>query len=134
MVNIIDQPLAHSELEDFQKYWDDSRFGNDKKILYCYAVTGGTGPDVSGDQDFQKIDRWPCTLFWRRITVTDDGAFNIALTIGCINQVGHLDQSSIKDIWTSETYNTLRNYHLNGQQYKIHIALIAQVARNVLGF
>ena len=120
MVNIIDQPLARSELKDFQDYWNGKvDLVITRKYYTATAETGGTGPDITGDQDFQKTDRWPCTLFWRRITITDDGGIQY-----CIDdwlhksRLGHLDQNSIKDIWTSKTYNKLREYHLKGQQHK----------------
>ncbi|SVD84192.1 uncharacterized protein METZ01_LOCUS437046, partial [marine metagenome] len=119
-VNIIDQPDAAHEIDDFKKYWEDKV---DQVMVRTYytatAVTGGTGLDITGDQKFEKVDRWPCTLFWRRITVTDDGGIQY-----CIDdwhhksKLGHLDQNSIQEIWQSSKYNELRNYHLKGEQHK----------------
>ena len=120
MVNIIDQPLAKSEILDFQNYWENKV---DLVLTRTYytatATTGGTGPDLTGEQNFNDIDRWPCTLFWRRITVTDNGGIQY-----CIDdwlhksKLGHLDNDTIQDVWCSSEYDKLRNYHLRGEQYK----------------
>jgi radical SAM protein with 4Fe4S-binding SPASM domain len=119
-VNIIDQPDATHEIKDFKNYWESKV---DQVMVRAYytttAITGGTGADLTGDQKFEKVDRWPCTLFWRRITVTDDGGIQY-----CIDdwhhqsKLGHLDKNTIQEVWQSESYNKLREYHLNGEQHK----------------
>lgn len=119
-VNIIDQPEATSEISDFKAYWTPKV---DNVMIRTYYdathITGATGPDMTGKEKFVQEERWPCTLFWRRITVTDDGGIQY-----CIDdwyhqsRMGHISESSISDIWQSAAYNRLREYHLRGEQHK----------------
>lgn len=120
-VNFIDQPEAAAELEAFKAYWEPKV---DNVLIRTYYdathITGATGPDMTGKQKaFTQEERWPCTLFWRRITVTDNGGIQY-----CIDDwyhqsnMGNIRKSSLKEIWQSPEYERFRQYHLNGEQYK----------------
>ena len=117
-VNIIDQPEAHSELEDFKKYWDE-RVDNIMIRTYYDAtsVTGETGGNLTGKQaKFERVKRWPCQQLWRRFNIVDDGTARF-----CVDdwfnktKIGDLRMESIAEIWTGDEYNRLRYIHITGK-------------------
>ncbi|MBF0383807.1 MAG: radical SAM protein [Magnetococcales bacterium] len=115
-VNIIDQPEAEKELEAFKAYWQPKV---DNILVRPYydatSVTGSVGGNITGKQKIASdVERWPCQLFWRRLTICEDGQFCF-----CIDdwhnksEIGNINRTSIKDIWQGDTYETLRDHHIN---------------------
>lgn len=117
-VNMIDQPEAHAEVDDFRKLW--SPLVDNVMIRTYYdatAVTGSVGGNLTGKQsEFAKVERWPCQLFWRRGNIGDDGSIRFC-TDDWHNQtkIGDLRVQSIHEVWTSEAYDKLRHLHMTAQ-------------------
>lgn len=121
-VNIIDQPEARDEVEDFKTYWEQYV---DNVLIRTYydatSVTGQTGPNMTGKQEkFEDVERWPCQQLWRRFNIADDGTVRF-----CVDdwfnttKIGHLEHQSIAEIWTGEAYNRLRHLHIAGHYPQI---------------
>ena len=118
-VNIIDQPEAHDEIPDFVAYWEPRADNVMVRTYYDSThVTGKPGPNITGKQkQFEKVERWPCQQFWRRINLAEDGEVRY-----CVDdwyngsKLGHVMDESLKSIWQSATYDKYRNLHLQGRQ------------------
>lgn len=117
-VNIIDQPESHDEVGEFKEYWDQYA---DQVLIRTYydatSVTGETGGNVTGRQaEFEKIDRWPCQMFWRRLNIGEDGNIRYC-TDDWFNKtkIGDLHHQTIEEVWTGEIYNYYRHLHMQKQ-------------------
>lgn len=114
-VNIIDQPEAREELEKFKEYWE----GRVDNVLYrtyydATSQTGETGGNLTGKQvEFEKVERWPCQLLWRRLTIGEEGQIKF-----CVDDwkhkstIGDLNTQTIGEVWVNEAYNQLRAHHI----------------------
>ncbi len=59
----------------------------------------------------------PCSDFWRRTFVWFDGTVNPCdVDYRSTLAVGNIDDSPLRDIWTGEVYNRLRESHLDNQR------------------
>ncbi len=121
-VNIIDQPEVRFKIEAFVEHW---RARVDHVMVRTYYdathLTGATGPNLTGKQKpFEPVERWPCQQFWRRFNIADDGTARFCVD-DWYNQtrIGDLSESSIREIWQSETYHELRVRQLQGEFHKI---------------
>lgn len=119
-VNFIDQPEAHGEVEDFKAYWQPLV---DNVMIRTYYdathVIGKPGPDMTGKQvPFPPEERWPCQQFWRRMNVSEDGTVRY-----CVDdwyngsRLGHVAESSLKEIWQGADYQHYRTLH---QERRFH--------------
>ncbi len=121
-VNIIDQPDAAAEVEEFRRVWGDKVDNVMVRTYYdATAVTGQTGKNITGKQkEFDEIERWPCQQLWRRFNIGDDGTARF-----CVDdwfnktRIGDLREESIAGIWTGEAYNRLRHIHISGEYREI---------------
>lgn len=118
-VNMIDQPEANGEVEDFRQYWTPLV---DNVLIRTYYdathVIGKPGPDITGKQKpFPPEERWPCQQFWRRLNIAEDGTIRY-----CVDdwynesKVGHLRDQSMAEVWQSPAYDHYRRLHLEGRQ------------------
>ena len=121
-VNFIDQPDSRGELENFKKQWEKQV---DNVMIRTYydatSVTGETGSNITEKQEeFEKVERWPCQQLWRRFNISDDGTVRF-----CVDdwfnktKLGDLKTQSISEMWTGEEYNRLRHLHITSQSDKI---------------
>ncbi len=106
MVSIIDQSEVKNELVEFITYWTPKV---DKVIIRTYTSIGGLM-----NCDKLKINdnenRWPCPLLWTRIFINVDGFLKF-----CVEDwldktiVGDIRYNTIKEAWTSNEYQKLRD-------------------------
>jgi MoaA/NifB/PqqE/SkfB family radical SAM enzyme len=120
MVSIVDQPESHGEVQRFVDYWTPLV---DRVIVRGYQSLLGLVPGKSSDvlEPAQQAGRWPCSQFWRRVTVSADGAVRF-----CVvdwdhkSNVGHLRTHTIKELWRSAEYERMRRAHLEGRYADAH--------------
>lgn len=118
MVSTIDMPLYKNETNNFQKFWKDKV---DKIIIRTFFDHQGLVEMDSQNKIIgQKISRFPCPQFWKRITVAANGWIKY-----CVNDwynktnIADLRKSCIKEIWNSDLYKKMRLNQLNGNYDKI---------------
>ena len=64
----------------------------------------------------------PCSDLWRRMFIWWDGSVNPCdVDYKSSLKISNVKDESIKDIWNSEKYKSLREKHLNNQRQKINI-------------
>lgn len=111
MVSIVDQPEASGEVDAFVDFWEPlvdrvlvRKFCNILGLVKEQRCEGAETPA-----------RYPCPQFWKRVTITSRGSFRFCVE-DWHNQsvVGHIEHSSIKEIWKGEEYKRLRNLQLAG--------------------
>ena len=64
----------------------------------------------------------PCSDLWRRMFIWWDGTANPCDVDYKSNlKVGNIKNESVKDLWNSKIYRTLRENHLNAKRQKLDI-------------
>tara|TARA_A100001515_G_scaffold81178_2_gene64368 strand:- start:25636 stop:26772 length:1137 start_codon:yes stop_codon:yes gene_type:complete len=91
----------------FQKLVDNVAVVNIENRWNTYA--NETHPDITS----------PCEYLWQRMYVWFDGISNPCdVDYKSYLKVGNLNDSTIKEIWSGETYNALRKDHISGSRSK----------------
>jgi len=110
MVNIIDQPEAADEVEEFVKFWEPKV---DRVLVRHYVSSHGLVHREK--EDFAPVERWPCKYLFFRLDITHDG---IARYCGddwlAASRIGDIRTHSIAEIWSSPEYKRIRKAHLEG--------------------
>lgn len=110
MVSIIDQPEAKNEILLFKKYFSQIV---DRVIIRHYVDVKGIMETKNQKYD-KKLKRWPCLIPFKRTVIGYDGKVRFCPDDWKKESViGDMRQHSIKEIWSSEEYNRLREAHLN---------------------
>jgi MoaA/NifB/PqqE/SkfB family radical SAM enzyme len=120
MLSIVDQPESHDEVKDFVKYWTPLV---DRVVVRGYLTNLGLTPEKPGTvvDQMQGIKRWPCTQFWRRVTIGPDGSIRFCVVDWMDKTVaGHLKTQTIKEVWKSAEYDRMRKAHLEGRYADAH--------------
>jgi len=111
MVNIIDQPEAAGEVDDFVRFWSDKV----ERVLVrqYYSSHRLVRPEK---ERFASVDRWPCKYLFFRLDITHAG---IARYCGddwlLASRIGDIRERTIAEIWRSAEYRRIREAHLAGR-------------------
>ncbi len=105
------------EKQSFIKFW---RNKVDKvRIRYFHQHTGLIKDDKRVVA-YDKSKRFPCSQLWTRTYITHSGKIRF-----CENDwtnkgiIGDIKNETIKEIWSGDKYEEIRNYHINGNYQKI---------------
>jgi len=118
MVSIVNQPEAAEEIDDFVNYWNPLV---DRVLVRNFCNVLGLVNKAENKKGF-VTDRYPCPQFWKRVTITCTGHFRF-----CVEDwrnetiIGHVKDTSIEEIWKGETYERLRQLHLEGRYDEISV-------------
>ena len=111
MVNIIDQPEAAGELDEFVRFWS----GKVERVLVrkYYSSHGLVRREK---ERFERAERWPCKYLFFRLDITHAG---IARYCGddwlLASRIGDIRERTIAEIWRCHEYRRLREAHLAGR-------------------
>jgi len=111
MVNIIDQPEAAGEIDDFVKFWSDKV----ERVLVrsYYSSHRLVEPDK---EHFDPARRWPCKYLFFRLDITHTGFARYCGDDWFIEtKIGDIRANTIAEIWTSDEYRRIRDAHLAGR-------------------
>ncbi len=110
MVSIVEMDDNRKDLRSFNSFWGERV---DKVIVRRPTSYRGLVNGISEEEP--EVERWPCYVLWKRLTITADGrarfCFNDWLNQSVIFDLKKGD-ISIGEIWQSEKYKSLRNLHL----------------------
>jgi MoaA/NifB/PqqE/SkfB family radical SAM enzyme len=118
MVSIVNQPEAAKEIDEFVNYWNPLV---DRVLVRNFCNVLGLVNKSEDEKGFVP-DRYPCPQFWKRVTITCTGHFRF-----CVEDwrnetiIGHVEDTSIEEIWKGETYERLRQLHLEGRYDEISV-------------
>jgi radical SAM protein with 4Fe4S-binding SPASM domain len=112
MVNIIDQIEVGGEAEKFKAFWEPKV---DIVLTRNYTASIDHNLRLQGrpKEHFEPVERWPCMQPFRRFNISHEGVARF-----CVDdwydhsRIGDLRTHSIAEIWNSEAYKELRQYHL----------------------
>lgn len=114
VVSFVKQNQNENEEEQFKTYWYEQ--GVDRVIIRKLHTAGGT-LDFNNNEIKNSVN-YPCVYLWERITLNQKGELGFCPTdwdeddskIICKDYTKH----TIKEIWNSKEYSSLRNQHLTG--------------------
>jgi radical SAM protein with 4Fe4S-binding SPASM domain len=112
MTSIIRQKEAIPEIDAFRAEWG----GVVDEVLVRGLNTDLGIVNVSETYFDEKLERWPCPQFWKRVTINHQGDvrfcvedwFNTGL-------LGNVREKSIQEIWKSPLYERFRELHASGR-------------------
>jgi MoaA/NifB/PqqE/SkfB family radical SAM enzyme len=112
MTSIIRQKEALPEVEEFVAFW--SQYVDEVLVRGLNTDLGIV--NVSETYFDQKLERWPCPQFWKRVTINHDGGIRFCVE-DWFNRgvVANLREHSIQEIWQSPIYRRFRELHQSGR-------------------
>jgi len=116
MVSIVNQPEAAQEINDFIDYWTPLV---DRVLVRNFCNVLGLVKRARKEETLTS-NRYPCPQFWKRVTITCSGHFRF-----CVEDwrnetiIGHIENTSIEEIWKGDAYERLRELHLKGRYNEI---------------
>ncbi len=112
MTSIIHQKEAAHEIEAFRAYWGQYV----DEVLVRGLNTDLGLVNVTETYFDQKLARWPCPQFWKRVTINHHGDVRFCVE-DWFNRgvVGNLREQSIQEIWTGALYARFRELHQTGR-------------------
>ncbi len=112
MTSIIRQKEALDEVEQFQAYW--GRYVDEVLVRGLNTDLG----IVNASETYfdEKLVRWPCPQFWKRVTVNQHGDVRFCVE-DWRNQgiVGNVMEQTIQEMWKSPLYARFRDLHATGR-------------------
>lgn len=115
MVNLIDQPAIHHEVELFKKQWAD--WGADAVLIRPFHSTSSLTQKEGVVANTQGVKRFPCKYPFTRLNVGFDPAGHTVVYY-CSHDweektvVGHLGEETLEEIWTGPALREIRRRHL----------------------
>jgi radical SAM protein with 4Fe4S-binding SPASM domain len=118
MTSIISQKEALGEVEQFKAYWGQYV----DEVLVRGLNTDLGIVNVSETYFDERLERWPCPQFWKRVTITHEGEIRFCVE-DWFNKgvVGNVRDQSIRDIWTSDLYARFRELHSTGRWCEMNL-------------
>lgn len=117
MVNMIDQPLAHDEVDEFIRKWKE--LGADAVLVRPFHTTSNNTLQLGAATTVEGIKRFPCKFPFSRLQVGFDGK-GAPLVTYCSHDwwasktlVGVLGRDgTLRDIWHGSQMYEIRRRHL----------------------
>ncbi len=110
-VSFVRQKLNEHEVDAFVKFWQPKV---DFVLMrnYCNEV----GLVQNNGLEEEVPERWPCTQFWKRVTINFKGELRFCVE-DWLNKtvVDNIMNRSIKDMWQGKEYERFRQNHLQGR-------------------
>jgi MoaA/NifB/PqqE/SkfB family radical SAM enzyme len=113
VVSFVEQPQNTHEAADFEKYWNEQ--GADYVVIRrLHSAAGGVATIAADMRDRQKgKNRYPCLYPWERILLNPKGQLAFCPQDWVHGSViADYRNSTIRDVWRSDTYRRLREAHL----------------------
>ncbi len=109
-VSFAHQPANDAELEAFVRRWAPRTLAVQVAPLYERF-------DYRNVYFAPGIPRNPCIALWRNMLVTADGTVTVCCAdYDARHPVGRIsDRTSLRDVWTSDSYESFRRDHLEGE-------------------
>jgi MoaA/NifB/PqqE/SkfB family radical SAM enzyme len=112
MTSIIRQKESLDEVEDFRAFWGQWV----DEVLVRGLNTDLGVVNVSETYFDERLARWPCPQFWKRVTIAHDGSLRF-----CVEDwfhrgvVANVREQSIQEVWQSPIYERFRELHMTGR-------------------
>ncbi len=128
VVRFIRQPSNKSEWVDYLAFWRSKLSWNRGDLIIAYDVNtmGGeimTREDILGDYLDEEIEKRPCYFVFDRMIILNDGTVPICCedTPRANFVMGHVKDSAPMDIFNGETFQRIRDLHLQGKKNELTI-------------
>ena len=117
VVSFVEQKENSLEIENFRKFWKNA--GASEVLIRQLHTNAGSNTSNHEQNLLNKtVDekRFPCLYPWERIVITAKGKLSYCPTdwFGKSNLVD-FRKKTIREVWTGEEYQKLRNEHLTNQ-------------------
>tara|TARA_R110002020_G_scaffold366278_1_gene578362 strand:- start:2183 stop:3154 length:972 start_codon:yes stop_codon:yes gene_type:complete len=112
IVSFVEQPSNTPEIEDFKNFWENE--GAYKAVIRRLHSAAGSIQAIKEGLSTSKEERYPCLYPWERLTLDPRGDLAFCPTDWGYNSVvTQFAKHSIKEVWTGEFMNNLREAHLS---------------------
>lgn len=102
------------EIPDFLKFWKEVA---DHVYVGGYSTRVG---GVKGNESGDRPNRHPCFRLWNQLDICNNGDVTLCCNDwNCIMKMGNVKKESLRDIWTSNRFQRIRQIHMKGDSYKI---------------
>ncbi|MCZ7587108.1 MAG: SPASM domain-containing protein [Deltaproteobacteria bacterium] len=114
-LQILAMPQTLGEIDAFCERWRPLLGDGDEVLIKEVDTFGGLVDDIRLDASREPVDRYPCRMLWKDVSISWDGR----VTVCCKDvyyklTVDRADNASIGNIWTSTQWNAYRRLHAQG--------------------
>ncbi len=112
VVSFIEQSLNRHEIDDFEKYWNNTgaSYVVVRRMHSCAGAKGGVAEEMRA----KCQDRKPCLYPWERLVLSPTGQIGFCPADWQYEaKITNFRMKSIKEIWQGEFMQKLREAHLN---------------------
>jgi len=112
IVSYIEQPLNFNETQNFKDFWNEQ--GIDYIVIRSLHSNAGSLKDIATTLwSLSESKRKPCIYPWERVCLKPDGTLHFCPASWVKDDyIADFHNTSIKEVWSGEIYNSLRNAHL----------------------
>lgn len=114
VVSYVELPENTHETNDFEKFWKDN--GADYVVIRRLHSCSGAKAELASERRKENylIDRRPCLYPWERMVLNPKGYLDYCPSDWFDgSRITEYKNTTIKEVWNSEFYKSLRNAHLN---------------------
>ena len=120
-IRMVELDENFEERKEWMKYWK-SKLGKSDKVQIMPMHTWSQKIVNEKEQQIEFYSDKPCVSVFSSFAINYDG--EVQLCDSDVEQqyiMGNIQENSIKEIWQSEKFETIRKYHANGQRNQIEI-------------
>ena len=129
-IQAVKQELNKKEIEGglYQSFW--SLLSDSIGIEECFDLLDNT-------EDATELPNWHCGQLWQRLVILAGGEVipccgGIDYKADKIYSVGHIEKSTIKEIWNCNKLEKIRELHCEGNSHKIEMCRKCRVRKLVI--